>query len=629
MLMQPIEEKTLGPSPFCRQLRGSNRWRSVCLGCSFIYSLSLWQRFSITLVVGLNAEKLLDLYRPFKFGCSIPTNEEVASVDRPIHVEEDVTGYIDATMEFDIRRLCAYSTLISADGQEDCDDMCVPPSFQDSDASHTQGRRENNEEFEYILTGWEKRKQNLKPPDDKDDDEHENNLSSRNPGYRDNVEDGSPRCLNGDMYTPTVHSDQLTDVCDLQPSSTSPSGIIDPDLQESPIDGCVYGFGYGDYLSKVGILNTDSKDINTSYCTERDQYNDPANLGVDECASTSRSDVLFDLGVYASPQRPFPSSERTLHSTRSIVGNQVQSTLNIALPVEGESVGSPIAWSLQGGSDLYAKKRKLDDIDVASAKDLFDKFLTLRNKALSSLSLPESSSERLPTQPTHVAREPSTGLSLDEFVDQYTVLLPDQWINPGTHHRYLASIALIQKRGFVRELKSDVCGVILVERYSLGGVDIVIDSDHAVLIAPLLGLQAQIEALSERISAGSWHYLQLLVIFEAYPSMWSSRLSNNQNTTVAPYAYTRPNLRAIQRLRRILSIADGCGSKDFRCSIIWAFANEVRDVAKFVRCFGDEAETKAIKRGHEELWGDRLWLEEEEREVRYWPLLCCEVNILW
>ncbi|KAI6135976.1 hypothetical protein F5141DRAFT_3297 [Pisolithus sp. B1] len=61
-------------------------------------------------------------------------------------------------------------------------------------------------------------------------------------------------------------------------------------------------------------------------------------------------------------------------------------------------------------------------------------------------------------------------------------------------------------------------------------------------------------------------------------------------------------------------IAEGCGTKDKRCLVIWAFANGFKEAARVLRCFGEEACARAL-RGASVLWGEREWLEEEEMEA--------------
>jgi hypothetical protein len=99
-----------------------------------------------------------------------------------------------------------------------------------------------------------------------------------------------------------------------------------------------------------------------------------------------------------------------------------------------------------------------------------------------------------------------------------------------------------------------------------------------------------------------------------------------QDRRLAPYAYSPPIVKAVLKLRRIVSIAEGCESKNKRCSVLWAFANSVEEVAKFVRCFGEEVWTKAMQSGKGGLWGDREWLEEEQKEVSFLVVLLVGLN---
>ncbi|KAI6138487.1 hypothetical protein BKA82DRAFT_4236291, partial [Pisolithus tinctorius] len=249
-------------------------------------------------------------------------------------------------------------------------------------------------------------------------------------------------------------------------------------------------------------------------------------------------------------------------------------------------------------SACATKRRKLDRLVPTSARDLFATFIALCNKGI--VPLPAV----------------TTANTAGEVIDQNTVILPPHWIDATTAHRYMASLSMIQRRVIVQELQGDACRVILAERYSLGGCDIIVDPGRAIIFAPLFALPAQIEALAERISSESWRYDEILVVFEAYPSARSYRANDKSGDRggLGLNAYTPPILKAIRRLRRIVSIAEGCGTKDNRCSVIWAFANTIEEAAKVVRCFGEEACARAEQGGAGVLWGDREWLEEEEME---------------
>ncbi|KAI6023415.1 hypothetical protein EDC04DRAFT_2726157 [Pisolithus marmoratus] len=263
------------------------------------------------------------------------------------------------------------------------------------------------------------------------------------------------------------------------------------------------------------------------------------------------------------------------------------------------------------------KRRKLDHLVPTSARDLFATFIGLRNKGV--VPMPASSPDRPETprvQKAPVLAKSPPRTTPEEVIDQNTVLLPAHWVDATITHRYMASLSLIQKRALVQELQGDACRVTLVERCSLGGCDIIVDPDRAIIFASLFALPTQIEALAERISGESWRYNEILVVFEAYPSARSCRAKdkNGDRDGLGPYAYSPPIVKATKRLRRIVSIAEGCGTKDKRCSVIWAFANGIEEAAKMVRCFGEEACARAMQDVAGELWGEREWLEEEETE---------------
>ncbi|KAG1800395.1 uncharacterized protein HD556DRAFT_1230584 [Suillus plorans] len=265
------------------------------------------------------------------------------------------------------------------------------------------------------------------------------------------------------------------------------------------------------------------------------------------------------------------------------------------------------------------KRRRLDDPMAAAVvtRGFLDDYLALRNK--NGMRDPPPS-----VTPTIISSEPQ-GLQLGsisppraapvEILDTYTMLLPDVWNAPTANHCYLASMALIQKRALVRALQAPECRVHLVERYVLGGVDIAMDPDTAVLVAPLLALPSQVEGLVDRISQASWRYTRILIILEAFPSAnaFTAEISTN-NVKLMPYAFSPPILKAVKKLRRLLTIAEGCGTKNAECKIQWAFANDVGEVALFVRIFGNLAQEWAFNGGGNALWEDRAWLQVEEHE---------------
>ena len=213
----------------------------------------------------------------------------------------------------------------------------------------------------------------------------------------------------------------------------------------------------------------------------------------------------------------------------------------------------------------------------------------------------------------------TTRINPQELHDRRTLLLPlNRATQPGTTHRYMASLDVLQKQVLVRSLHSQECRVDLVERESLGGVDLILDPYTSVIFAPLLSLSVDHKTLLARISHQTWRYTYLLVVFEAYPSSKSSRTSSRIKRRVAGdepelYAYTPPVVKAIKKFRRDLDIAEAYGTNDSRCEIRYAFADTVAEAAAYARFFGDGAEQRDQTRGA--LWGTREWLDLDMSEV--------------
>ena len=204
----------------------------------------------------------------------------------------------------------------------------------------------------------------------------------------------------------------------------------------------------------------------------------------------------------------------------------------------------------------------------------------------------------------------------EEIFDRNTLRIPSPWNAPTTLHRYMASMDVIQKQALIRSLRLRACAVDLVERDTLAGVDFILDSHTAILLAPLLTLPSQCEALTVRIAKQSWRYSRLLVIFEAFPASHSHRPGPTDTRNAAtPYAYSPPILKAIKKLRRDLGIAEGGEAKRVATRVLFAFADNVDEVALFTRFFGDLAEANDDTGGA--IWGARDWMEDEVNEVHF------------
>ncbi|KAJ6488524.1 hypothetical protein C8R47DRAFT_1125852 [Mycena vitilis] len=237
-------------------------------------------------------------------------------------------------------------------------------------------------------------------------------------------------------------------------------------------------------------------------------------------------------------------------------------------------------------------------------------FAKLRAKKVT-VPIPES----IPTSPrndTNPQFEEPSRIIPESIYDQNTLRLPSTWNPPDSLHRYMVSMELVQKQGLVRCLRSRACSIDLVERDSLGGVDIVLDPHTAIIFTNLLVLPSECADLTHRIGQQSWLYSRLLVVFDAYPASHSYQFKGNHNMASELFAYSPPVLKALGKLRRDVGISEGCGTKRQACAVQYAFADTVDEAARFTRCFGDFAQANDESRGV--IWGDRAWLDDDVPE---------------
>lgn len=215
-----------------------------------------------------------------------------------------------------------------------------------------------------------------------------------------------------------------------------------------------------------------------------------------------------------------------------------------------------------------------------------------------------------------------------ELFDQNTLRLPDVMNPAQSVHRYMASLEFIQKHALVRALRASNCSVELVERQTLGGVDLIVDPHCAIIFLSLFTLAARCEAYTERISQQSWKFSRLFVVFEAYPEYRSKRSfvakirgSTNASSSEV-YAFTPPIVKAIKKFRRDVNIADACGTKCGDTKVEYAFANTVDEAALLTRWFGERVEEADETGGA--VWGEREWLAVDFLEVRN-----CYFSVHW
>ncbi|KAF9245706.1 hypothetical protein BU15DRAFT_58684 [Melanogaster broomeanus] len=585
----------------------------------------------------------LDLsWRPFNFGKSIPTDEEVAGVGQPFRVEDDIPGYRDERQVNDARELFDLST--SPIIPENVQDGTISMGLRRCEGfgtSPTPGRDENTQ-FEYVLTRREMIRALGTPRTLAEEAEARVDESSEQ-GVELNLQDHEIEGASG--QNESLHQREnhlahtLIDTWDHMAYRTNRGTFVD-DLTVDTVDqgrGDL-SIGYqelGESGTPADKENIDERSENKENIppwdsTDRAQlaYHHPNHF-------RAQHELLHDLDIVAVTN--FQDKNEYLKHLESVTSPFEP----LSFVSQNQALGSPNAsqhlrgmWDIPVGpsqrmdgfdnagknspdllstsraeSTRTVKRRKLDDIVQPSSRDLFSTFVGLRNQVPG----PPPPTSPMPQVPAVPEKSPLQ-VTPDDLFDQHTVRLPEPWVPPTTTHRHLASMAFIQKRALVRNLQDDGCRIVLVERCNLGGTDIIIDPDHGVLFKPLLALPAQLESAVDSISRASWRYSNILIVFEAYPSAQSYKTEASQNMRLIPYAYSPPVCKAIKKLRRTLGIAEGCGTMNSRCRVTWAFANHPEESARIVRCFGEEARATAIDKGNDILWDEREWLEEEERE---------------
>ena len=197
-----------------------------------------------------------------------------------------------------------------------------------------------------------------------------------------------------------------------------------------------------------------------------------------------------------------------------------------------------------------------------------------------------------------------------ELVDKHTIQLPAANSLPISRHQYLASLDLLQKHALCRCLSDDAAAVDLVEREFLGGVDLILDQDTAILFIPLSAVPSECDGLITGISDISWRYSHILVIFEAF--LVSQAFGDGEENCTISFAFTEPILKSVKKLKRSLVIAEGVGTKTEDCLVSWAFAKSIEEAARLARIYGDSAESRDRTGGS--LWQERWWLGEREEE---------------
>ena len=576
------------------------------------------------------------LFRPFNFGKVIPTDEDVAGIATSIQPEDEVPGYRDGKYDEKIRILLDLVTSpTSAEEPQSTFISYIPRACDEFGTSPVPKRKEEGDNIGYLLTHRERiRASTAKCLRDaaaqqEFDEDAEHRIVPRPHSNGHEVIPGEDETLpnhegQGDRDSfnlPEYHcaqshghpfDDSGISFVDSIVAQFSANEYLAPHLLPPPQDDSLEG-------NKDNIDNQCEDKENVPPWDVRDYQ--PASNQPDSPANQYDWTCYFEFPEsQPSPFKPlsFASQSQLLGSLDNLAKLKVPPPSPSSRHTKRPQDELRSTGEHEGASSRLTKRCKLDDLVPASAKDLFSTFIALRKQVPSStVQLSETRNDTpAPYQTPYVSEPTAPRVVPDDLFDQHTVRLPEDWVPAAAIHRYLVSMDVIQKRALVRELQGHHCQVVLVERSDLGGTDIIVDPDFGILFIQLLALPANINSAVERISEESWRYSNLLVIFEAFPSAKSYRADRSQDSRSVLYAYTPPICKAIKKLRRNIGIAEGCGTMNSECRVTWAFANDVQEAARLVRCFGEEVCALSAERDYGLQWDNRAWLEEEEHEVR-------------
>ncbi len=335
------------------------------------------------------------------------------------------------------------------------------------------------------------------------------------------------------------------------------------------------------------------------------------------------------------PSPGHPSGGFRTSSSALLVSGPLASTSDVPAAISHISLEPYSASEAMVNEDgLPTPSTSSTSMPVVFARQSLAQYLALCGKA-SSLQLDVSAPSSTVTRETggsgidvpEAWAAPSSGPrdAPAELFDDRTLVLPDHYTRPGSGHTYMASLSLVQKRALVRALGS-CCAVDLVERERLGdsstspgsvsgSEDLILDCDTAVLFASLELLPARAAGLLTLLARLSWRYVHLLVVFECYPSAWdySGDATRSGADRRVASVWSPPVVKAVRNLKRDLAIAEGLQTKCETCVVEYAFANSPEKAATFARIYGDFAEARDGTGGG--VWGERLWLTHEECDV--------------
>ncbi|KZP24111.1 hypothetical protein FIBSPDRAFT_1042401 [Athelia psychrophila] len=566
-------------------------WKEVAVGAS------------LKKITGLKPLNMELSWRPFQFGAKVPTNEEVAMVEGldwdGRDLEEPMQVHVDAAKVNDL--------LASVQAEK----HQRQPRWQEDDDDNTLANLSRSSEFEPILTRGDRRRLAGVPETISDDED-----AAVCPLDENNHAGPTTVAISSHSTKPVIGENA---VFVLEGIENAEWGNIADDSGISLVDPA-------DYVEEEPFVNSYSSDDDKEnimplhehatregpYPEEEEYTQFEDNRGFEPLSFGSRSNPrsFFPHQLEALPSGPAEKSPSYPDGPEWQDAHTHPEDTHLNFPAS--TLARFEIPRSQSPSQLLSTPEPTFPEPTFAVRSLAQ-FLKLKNHVApaenDNAAVPVAIVEIVPF-PIHDTEEiPEVYAAPVSIQDRNTLILPSPWLLPSTVHRYLASVEFVQKRSIVRALATRECSVVLTERETLDGVDIIVDPHTAIIFASLGSLPLENEALASRLADLSWRYSRLLVILEAFSSSAAYK-RNRPPSLVNPY--TAPTIRAIQKLRRSLAIMDGCDTKRTNTSVHLAFADTVEQAAMFTRCFGDCAEANDTTGGL--IWGCRDWLDNGEQE---------------
>ncbi|CAL1694190.1 unnamed protein product [Somion occarium] len=582
-------------------------------------------------VKGLQSLNIELNWRPFNYGTSIPTHEEVSRV-----LDDDIKSDFYANIEMspdiidaELSRLLKGVTIVytSEGSQLHHATVSVREWYRHDDSTNSRAPLKNDCGF--ILTGQEMRRLNGRPEPAESCAEPDNFESAQ-----ENLDERSSKRR------------RLDDVqLDLDDLILNAPNTANSNMKPSEDSGVFFEELVDDELGSDGIFGQLSTDAE-GFDGPRDDGDLFPDLDPIHTQSDYPSPVYRSSARYDSPFEVSGGYESRFHIPDNIRDSQVflplsmESTQRSTGPANDATQKSPDYLSAEPIISNHVKEDKTpggDDVTPETAQPILDyaaipsiaapsvrqylaNFLQLRSTVARATEVSSPARDNTPLIHDSDANNfPQIQISNDwhvptDLIDKNTLLLPTSYPIAAYLHTYMVSMDTVLKRGLIRQLSSPTCAIDFVERESLGDVHIILDDNTAVILVPLLSLPSQCQELTDTIAQASWRYNHLLVIFEAFPhSCYDKRGEETSRANLDPFS--PPVVKSVNKLRRDLNLANEMGNKRKETMPEYAFACTVDEAAKFVRLYGDLAETRDETGGI--IWDDRSWLEtvnEEESE---------------